>query len=60
MTLRPDRFCNLIYAWAIERVEDVTEFNRVLFEPVAGKSVSSAVLDDEGAGFMSFMSQVTG
>lgn len=55
--LRPDRFCNLIYAWAVERVEDRERFDFDLNAPMPGqvRQPSEAELEREGADFMSFL-----
>lgn len=62
MTLRPDRFCNYVYAWAVERVENREEFDRELAMPLPGRSAkpSEAVLEQEGQEFLSFMGAMTG
>jgi hypothetical protein len=63
MELRPDRFCNAIYAWAAKRVENVDEFDRELLLPLPGrqqKAPSQEVLEQEGAEFMAFMGTMTG
>ena len=59
--LRPDRFCNLIYWWATQRVEDRREFDALLLDPLprAARRARPKPTSDEGAGFMEFMSQVT-
>ena len=36
--LSPARFCNLIYAWATERVEDVAKFDAELAMPLPGRA----------------------
>lgn len=65
MTLRPDRFCNFVYTWAVERVENRDEFDTNLLEPLPGtrrKAVkpSAVEVEREGEDFMSFMSAVNG
>lgn len=35
--LSPNRFCNLIYAWALARVEDRTKFDAQLTMPLPGR-----------------------
>jgi hypothetical protein len=34
--LSPHRFCNLVYAWALQRVEDVAKFDAELTAPLPG------------------------
>ena len=37
LSYRPDRFYNLIYAWAVERVEDKAKFDAQLEAPIPGR-----------------------
>lgn len=52
LNLSPDRFCNAVYAWCVERVEDREQFDAQLTAPYAGRSAVTA--DDELAGFAAF------
>lgn len=62
MTLRPDRFCNYVYAWAAERVENREEFDRDLLLPLPGRArkVSAELEQQEANDFMNFMGTMTG
>jgi len=64
MTLRPDRFCNYIYAWCLGRVEDREQFDIQMLAPLPGQSQrvrpTQEEMEREGDGFMSFMSAMTG
>ena len=56
--LRPERFCNLIYAWAVDRVEDRERFDAALEEPIpGGRGLSAASAADDGDAFLSFMTE---
>jgi hypothetical protein len=62
-SLRPDRFFNYIYAWAVDRVENREEWDALLILPLTGSKVvkpTAAALETEGADFMNFMGQMTG
>ncbi len=65
LSLPIDRFCNMIYAWAVERVKDREEFDQMLTAPLPGSKVkkpdpTSAELQDEGASFMALQSELAG
>jgi hypothetical protein len=64
MSLRPDRFCNYVYAWSVARVEDRAEFDIQMLAPLPGQAQrvkpTEAEMEREGDEFMSFMSAVTG
>lgn len=61
--MRPDRFCNYVYAWSVARVEDRADFDTNLLAPLPGQrrrtEPSQSVTQSEGEGFMEFMSAVT-
>jgi len=57
MHLPLDRFCNAIYAWAIQRVEDKERFDFELTRPVPGK-VRDTDVEQELDDFASFMGAV--
>jgi hypothetical protein len=44
--LPPHRFCNLIYAWALERVEDAAKFDAELAMPLPGRARRPASVTD--------------
>jgi len=52
-----DRFCNAIYAWAMERVEDAERFDFELTKPVPGR-VRDTDVEEELDAFASFMGAV--
>jgi hypothetical protein len=63
MTLRPDRFCNHIYAWVAERTEDRTQLDADLAAPMPGRAAAEptpAQTEQEGAEFMSLLASTTG
>jgi hypothetical protein len=43
LALSPDRFCNLIYAWALSRVEDRAKFDALLSAPLPGRERTARV-----------------
>lgn len=62
LSLRVDRFLNVVYAWCVVRVK---EGDREMFEaqldmPLDGEEPTEEQLEDEGAGFMAAMQQLTG
>lgn len=57
MNLPIDRFCNAIYAWAMERVEDAERFDFELTKPVPGR-VRDTDVEEELDAFASFMGAV--
>lgn len=67
MKLRPDRFCNLIYTWCVDRVENRAQFDTELLAPLPGMNrrrggrprPSEVDAQQEGRDFMAFMGQVT-
>lgn len=63
MRLRPDRFCNFIYAWTVVRVEKREDFEDELLRPLPGaakQKPSQAEVEKEGADFAAFASMVKG
>lgn len=54
MLLPLDRFCNAIYAWVVERVEDKERFDFELTQPVPGR-VRDTDVEQELDAFASFM-----
>ena len=52
--LRPDRFFNAVYAWAIQRVEDRDQFHALVFDPPEGAEVSEHVIQAEKSDFDAF------
>lgn len=59
LTVLPiDRFCNAIYAWAVERVEDREKFDYDLYAPVPGR-VKATNVAQEKADFANFMGAVS-
>jgi hypothetical protein len=60
LELSPDRFCNAVQSWIMERVKDPEAFVRELERPLGGsaRTPSQAEMNDEGAGFMAFASMM--
>lgn len=59
----PRRFCNLIYAWLVKRVqpENREEFDMALVAPLPGRStVSPQIEEDNGAAFMALLGATGG
>jgi len=63
LLLRPDRFCSLIWNWAIQRVEEPEEWAREMDLPLPGTTTSRRrptprEEDLEADGFMALYAQV--
>jgi hypothetical protein len=64
ITLPPHRFCNLVYAWLIGRIdpEKIEQVEFQLNQPLPGeeKKVSVMQQEDDGASFMAAMGALKG
>lgn len=64
MSIRPDRFLNAIYTWAIERIpaDKMEQWLFQLKQPLPGRESKQTdlTIEDEGASFMAAMSAFRG
>ena len=56
LTLPIDRFCNVIMWWAMQRVKDVDEFKRKMYEPLPGQARSEEAVAQDMQSFDAFAS----
>lgn len=56
MGLRVDRFLNAVYVWCIRRIEpdDLDKWQWQLNEPIPGRAVTAAVVEEEMEAFAAF------
>ncbi|TFG40364.1 MAG: hypothetical protein E4H44_00215 [Candidatus Aminicenantes bacterium] len=51
LSLHPARFCNAIYAWYVERVEDREKFDFALNKPIPGRPARESDVASEMQAF---------